>query len=236
MALELEERRLDIVRDRDAARAELARWIGEPAYGARRPAPAATAEPSPLGELLTRLEGHPRLEALERLQEAAERDIDLAAERYKPSFGLDLAYGFRQGRGMGGADPPDMLTAMLTFDVPLFTGNRQDREAGAARAEARAAQARRTDLLRQMESRLRAAHARALRLGELVQLYGSEIQRLADVSVDAALAAYRSSDGSLADVVRTERRVLELRDRAARIHLEHALALAEIAYLTGDLP
>ena len=236
MALELEERRLDLVRDRDAARAELARWIGEPAYGARRPAPAATAEPSPLGELLTRLEGHPRLEALERLQEAAERDIDLAAERYKPSFGLDLAYGFRQGRGMGGADRPDMLTAMLTFDVPLFTGNRQDREAGAARAEARAAQARRTDLLRQMESRLRAAHARALRLGELVQLYGSEIQRLADVSVDAALAAYRSSDGSLADVVRTERRVLELRDRAARIHLEHALALAEIAYLTGDLP
>ena len=236
MALELEERRLDLVRDRDAARAELARWIGEPAYGARRPAPAATAEPSPLGELLTRLEGHPRLEALERLQEAAERDIDLAAERYKPSFGLDLAYGFRQGRGMGGADRPDMLTAMLTFDVPLFTGNRQDREAGAARAEARAAQARRTDLLRQMESRLRPAHARALRLGDLVQLYGSEIQRLADVSVDAALAAYRSSDGSLADVVRTERRVLELRDRAARIHLEHALALAEIAYLTGDLP
>jgi outer membrane protein TolC len=87
-----------------------------------------------------------------------------------------------------------------------------------------------------MESRLRATHARAVRLDELVQLYDSEIQRLADVSVEAALAAYRSSDGSLADVVSTERRVLDLRDRVARVRMEHALALAEIDYLTGDLP
>jgi outer membrane protein TolC len=149
---------------------------------------------------------------------------------------VDVAYGFRQGRGMDGADRPDMLTAMLTFDVPLFTGNRQDREAGAARAEARATEARRTDLLRDLEARLRAAHARASRLGELVELYDSEVGRLADVSVEAALAAYRSGDGALADVVDTERRVLELRDRVARARLQHALALAEIDYLTGDLP
>jgi hypothetical protein len=87
-----------------------------------------------------------------------------------------------------------------------------------------------------MEARLRAAHARAARLGELVELYDSEIRRLADVSVGAALAAYRSSDGSLADVVNTERRVLDLRDRVARVRMEHALTLAELDYLTGDLP
>jgi outer membrane protein TolC len=236
MALEVEERRLGLERERDGARAELARWIGQPAYGERRPAPPATEGAAPLAELLARLQEHPRIEALDRQREAAERDVDLAAERYKPSFGVDVAYGFRQGRGMSGADRPDMLTAMLTFDVPLFTGNRQDREADAARAGARAAQARRTDLLREMEARLRAAHARAGRLGELVELYDSEIRRLADVSVEAALAAYRSSDGSLADVVNTERRVLDLRDRVARARLERALALAEIDYLTGDLP
>ena len=236
MALEVEERRLELERERDAARAELARWIGEPAYGERRPAPPAPHRAAPLAELLGRLQEHPRIESLDRLGEAAEREVDLAAERYKPSFGLDVGYGFRQGRGMSGADRPDMLTAMVTFDVPLFTGNRQDREAGAARAEARAVEARRTDLLREMESRLRATHARAVRLDELVQLYGSEIQRLADVSVEAALAAYRSSDGSLADVVSTERRVLDLRDRVARVRMEHALALAEIDYLTGVLP
>ena len=236
MALEVEERRLVLAREREAAQADLARWIGEPAYNERRPAPPVTAGAPPLEGLLASLRRHPRVEALDRLREASELDVDLAAERYKPSFGLDLAYGFRQGRGMGGADRPDMLTAMLTFDIPLFTGNRQDREAGAARSEARAAEARRTDLLREMESRLRATHARATRLDELVQLYDSEIQRLADVSVEAALAAYRASDGSLADVVGTERRVLDLRDRVARVRMEQALALAEIDYLTGDLP
>lgn len=234
MVLEVEERRLDLARERDAALAELARWIGEPAYGPRAPAPADVPVPAALEVLLERLERHPQIEALERMRDTAARDVDLAGERYKPSFGLDVAYGLRQGRGMAGAGRPDMLTAMLTFDVPLFTGNRQDREMGAARAQVRAADARRTDRLRELEAQLRAAYARATRLGELVALYETGIRRLADVSVEAALAAYRSSDGSLSDVVDTESRLLEVRDRLARTRKEYALALAEIDYLTGD--
>lgn len=234
MALEVEERRLDLARERDAALAELARWIGESAWGPRLGATPAQREPAPLEQLLERLAAHPRIESLERVRDAAAREVDLAGERYRPSFGLDVAYGFRQGRGMEGASRPDMLTAMLTFDVPLFTGHRQDRELGAAKAQVRAADARRTDALRELEARLRASHARAQRLGEMVVLYETEISRLADVSVEAALAAYRSSDGSLSDVVSTERRVLDVRDRLARARKDLAMALAEIDYLTGD--
>ena len=233
MRLEIEERRIDLNRGREAAEAELARWIGEAAYGERGPAPPPRPLP-PLAGLLAQLDANPRIEALERARDAAERDVDLAGERYKPSFGLDVAYGFRQGRGMSGASRPDMLTAMLTFDVPLFAGNRQDREVGAARAQVRAAEARRTDALRELDAQLRAAYARANRLAELAALYETGIGRLADVSVEAALAAYRSSGGSLSDVVETERRVLEVRDRLARTRKEYALALAEIDYLTGD--
>ena len=129
-----------------------------------------------------------------------------------------------------------MLTAMLTFDVPLFAGHRQDRESAAARAQVRALDSQRLDVRRGLEARLRAAHARAERLGDMVELYESEIGRLADVSVDAALAAYRSSAGSLADVVATQRRVIDINDRLARTRKEHAIALAEIHYLSGDNP
>jgi len=235
MRLEIEERRIDLQRDREAAEAELARWIGDAAYGERRPAPPPTPV-GPLASLLAELGANPRIEALDRAREAAERDVDLAGERYKPSFGLDVAYGFRQGRSMSGGNRPDMLTAMLTFDVPLFTGNRQDREAAAARAQVRALDSKRLDALRGLEAQLRAAHARAGRLGDIVSLYESEIARLADVSVDAALAAYRSSAGSLADVVATQRRVIDINDRLARARREHAIAVAEIHYLSGETP
>ena len=235
MRLEIEERRIALQRDRESAEAELARWIGDAAYGERHPAPPPRPAP-PLSGLLGQLDASPRIEALDRARDAAERDVDLAGERYKPSFGLDLAYGFRQGRSMSGGSRPDMLTAMLTFDVPLFAGHRQDRESAAARAQVRALDSQRLDARRGLEARLRAAHARAERLGDMVELYESEIGRLADVSVDAALAAYRSSAGSLADVVATQRRVIDINDRLARARKEHAIALAEIHYLSGENP
>jgi outer membrane protein TolC len=101
---------------------------------------------------------------------------------------------------------------------------------------ARAADARRTDLARDLEARLRGAHSRAQRLASMVELYESGIQRLAEVSVDAALSSYRASEGSLAEVVGTERRVLDVRDRLARARRDYAGALAELNYLAGDQP
>jgi outer membrane protein TolC len=235
MALEVEERRIDVERQGDIARADLSRWIGDAALGQRVAAAPATGVLAPLETLLERLDRHPLLQSLDRAHDVAANEAALAGERYKPSFGVDLSYGFRQG-GMNGGSRPDLLTAMLTFDVPLFTRNRQDREASAARSKARAAESRRTDVARELESRLRAEYSRASRLGAIVELYASQIERLADVSVESALASYRSNDGSLSNVVGTERRVLDVRDRLAKARKELAVALAEINYLAGDQP
>jgi hypothetical protein len=40
----------------------------------------------------------------------------------------------------------------------------------------------------------------------------------------------------LSDVVSTERRVLDVRDRLKKARKDRAVALAEINYLAGDLP
>jgi outer membrane protein TolC len=173
---------------------------------------------------------------LERERDTAATEVELSGERYKPEFGFDLSYGFRQGRSEDGSGWPDMLTAMITFDVPLFTRDRQDRESSAARARARAADARRTDALRALQAQLEAAHARATRLQTLIDLYEQRIRGLAEVSAKSALSGYRESDGPLADVVAAERRVIDVRERLARLRRDHAQALAEIDYLTGDAP
>lgn len=236
MALEIEERRLDAERQRDVMREELARWLGGEVNRERLAAPLPATGPAPIESLLPGLAHNPTLESLAHSRDAALQQADIARQSYKPAFGLDLAYGFRQGVGMDGGQRPDMLTAMLTFDVPLFTRDRQDREVDAAKSRARAAAARRTDAARELEALLRSAHARALRLGEVVSLYEQQVDRIAGISVDAALAAYSSSEGSLEDVIVTQRRVFELRDRRARARADHAVALAEIEYLAGEQP
>ena len=236
MALEVDEMRLEAERERDVMRAELVRWLGDDAARERVAAPAALRPPEPLEALLPRVEANPMLASLTHMRDAAMQQAEIARQMYKPAFGVDVAYGFRQGEDMGGGQRPDMLTAMLTFDVPLFTRDRQDREFGAAKSRARAAEARRTDSLRELETMLRAAHARALRLNETVSLYQLQVDRIAGVSVEAALAAYRASEGSLEDVVATQRRVFEVRNRQARARADFALALAEIEYLAGEQP
>ena len=235
MAIEVEEKRLGMQREREEMLAELARWVGEGARGGREAA-ATAGRLEPLATLVERVQANPMLQSLDHMQDAALRQADLAREMYKPAFGFDVAYGFRDGRGMEGESRSDMLTAMLTFDIPLFTRNRQDREVGAARSRARAAESRRMDMAREFEARLRAAHARALRLAEIISLYETQALRLAGASMDASLIAYRASTGSLGDVVTMHHRVLELREREARARADYALALAEIEYLAGELP
>ena len=235
MALEVDEMRLEAERERDVMRAELARWLGDDAARERVTAPVPARGPEPIESLLPRIEQNPMVEALTHMREAAIQDSEIARQMYRPAFGFDVAYGFRQGV-MDGTQRPDMLTAMFTFDVPLFTRNRQDREVGAAKSRERAAGARRADTVRELEAMLRSAQARAVNLREVVSLYEKQIDRVAGVSVEAALAAYRASEGSLMDVVTTQKRVFEVRDRQAKARADYAVALAEIEYLAGAQP
>lgn len=233
MAIELEQKRLGMQREREAMVAELARWVGEAGTGERVPGAEAAGQLEPLEAMVERLPANPTLVSLGHRRDAALRQADVAREMYKPAFGIDVAYGFRRG-AMDGESRPDMFTAMLTFDIPLFTANRQDREVSAARSRARAAASRQADTARELEARLRAVHAEVLRLDEIVGLYESRQARLAGVSVEAALASYRSGEGSLAEVVAVQRRVLELREREARARADRAIAHAELEYLAGE--
>lgn len=232
--LRVEEMLIERSRMRRTAQAELERWTG-PLAGARVPAPEPVG-PAQLPALRGRLASHPMLRGLEHQAGAAELEASLARERYKPSFGVDLGYGFRQGRDMLGESRPGMLTAMLTFDLPLFTRDRQDRELAAARSMQRGAVARREDAARELEALLLSVHARAVGLRDARELYRREMLPVGSAAVEAALAGYRSGEGTLAGVVQAQRRLLEIRDRELRLAADFASAIAELESLTGELP
>ena len=104
------------------ARAQLGRWIGD---AAALPLPAtlpALPVPAPDFDAVR----HPELLAAEAMHNAARLEVDMARQEYKPGWMLDLQYGFRRPMP-DGTERPDMVTAMVTFDLPIFRSKRQDR-------------------------------------------------------------------------------------------------------------
>jgi len=230
----LREQQLDLERDEAMRRAELGRWIGE--AEAARAGPfslPARAELEPLATLERRLPDHPAQLDFERRIEAANTGVDLAKQARKPGWMLDLSYGLRSGRMMDGESRPDMLSAMVSVDLPLFRSNRQDREVAAARAEARGLHEMHDDHQREMRAMLAEAWSVADRTAELERFFETELVPLAEQSVQAALLAYRANRSMIDDVIAARRAALETSLKHLRLSADRAQAWYDVEYLTG---
>jgi len=233
----LREQQLDLDRDEAMRRSQLARWIGEDRVAEAGPfALPARAELAPLATLESRLPGHPAQVDFERRIEAAETGIDLAQQRKRPGWMLDLSYGWRSGEMMDGKSRPDMLSAMVTMDLPFFRANRQDREVAAARAEARGLHEMHDDHQRDMRAMLAEAWSVAGRTAELERFYEGELVPLAEQSVQAALLAYRSNRAMVDEVIAARRVALDTWLKHLRLSADRAQAQYDIDYLVGEQP
>jgi outer membrane protein TolC len=232
----LREQQLDLDRDESMRRAQLARWLGD--EDAARAGPftlPGRPQPQALASLEAGLPRHPAQLDFERRIGAAETAVDLARQANKPGWMLDLSYGFRGGE-MDGQSRPDMLTAMVSVDLPLFRGDRQNREVAAAQAEARGLHEMHVDHQREMQAMLAEAVAVVERTGDLEKFYENDLVPLADQSVQAALLAYRSNRAMVDEVVNARRTALETKLKHLRLSADRAQAQYEVDYLVGEAP
>jgi outer membrane protein TolC len=230
----LRERLLDLERDEAMRRAQLARWIGpEAARGAAPDALPARSPLEPLAVLEARQLKHPAQLDFERRIEAAEDATTLAERRRRPGWMLDVSYGLRSGRDMGGESRPDMVSAMVSVDLPVARGSRQDRELAAARAETRGLHEMHEDHRREMAAMLAEAWSLAQRTVELEAYYEAELLPLAEQSVQAALLAYRANRAMIDEVVAARRVALDSVLGHLRLAADRAQAQFDIDYLAG---
>jgi outer membrane protein TolC len=233
----LREQQLDLDRDEAMYRSQLTFWLGADDAARARPGGVAPRSPlEPLAVLEARLDTHPAMSDFERRMAAARTAVEVAREKRKPSWMLDVSYGFRQGEMEGGMGEsrPDMLSAMVTVGLPFFRENRQDREVSAARLEERGLELRHDDHQREFQAMLIEAWHTVQRTGELEQFYETDLLPLADQSVTAALLGWRSNRVMIDDVVRARRIATETRIKHLRLAADRALAQHEIDYLAGE--
>lgn len=231
----LREQLLDLDRDEAMRRAQLGRWIGdELARHANARSLPARGPMEPLAALEARLADHPAQRDYERRIDAADTATELARQRFRPGWMLDVSYGFRDGTAMGGGSRPDMLSAMVSFDLPLFRARRQDREVAAARAEARGLHEQHDDHQREMAAMLTEAWSVAGRTAALEGFYEAELLPLAEQSVQAALLAYRANRAMIDEVIVARRAQLEASLKHLRLVADRAQARYDIDYLVGE--
>lgn len=232
----LDDRLVDISRQRARARAALGEWVGDQAG---RPIaeklPAWKAVPS-YEHMLQELQSHPALMAADARIAARKAGVDLAEEKYKPGWALDLGYSYRDGYLPTGEPRSDFISLSVSVDLPFFgRKNRQDRSLAAALSERSAATNAREQLLRRLTSQLSAEHSRWYEVNRRLALYEQQILPQTSDQARASLVAYQSESGDFADVMRGYIDDLNARLDHIRLQVERAQSYAVLANL-GGLP
>lgn len=229
----LDDRLLQIEEQVQRSRAVLAQWIG---FEAHRP----IADHLPdwqgyddLNELKTGLARHPLLQSASAMVASSNAGVDLARSKYKPMFGVDLSYGKRED-DMLGNPRDDFVSAMVMVSVPLFTGNRQDREVRAAIHNQSASQSDRDVLLRDLTRQLDETFARWQQLQFRIDLYDESITGQSRLQAQATLQAYQSDTGDFNDVMRAYISDLNTQLEFIRLQTDRARVYAQLEYLAGQ--
>lgn len=232
----LDDRLIDIDRQRRAARATLSQWIGSASSRPIAEKPPAWGELPDRQAFSDELTRHPIVLAADARFNARDAGVRLAEEQDKPGWALDFGYGYREGLLADGSPRSDFVSLSIIVDLPFFSENRQDREFAAALSERRAAANSREALLRQLTSRLDAEFVRWEALSQRIELYEQRILIQTEDQSNAALAAYRSETGDFADVMRGVIDDLDARLELARLQTERRQSYAVLANLGGLSP
>lgn len=231
----IDDRLIEFNRRHMQAIAALSEWVGD---NAERPIAESLPRMRPLPPLEALHAGlleHPAIQAADARIEAREAGVDLAEERYKPGWALDLGYGYRDGRLPNGDPRSDFVSLSFTMDLPFFRKNRQDRKLSAALGERRAAVESKRELLRRLKSRLDTEYARWTDLDRRIYLYDEQILSLVDDTAEAALASYQADTADFDEVMRAYIDDLNTRVDYLRLQVERKQSYAMIANL-GGLP
>jgi outer membrane protein TolC len=221
----------------ETAQEELGEWVGTGTFRLRVSERIPSNLLSTLVDVPSYTNGnsaitHSSIRATDQLIDAGSIDVELARQAYKPEWTVSAQYGYR-AQAPNGQDRADLFSIGIGFDLPIFTGNRQDRTVSAAIARVEAAKSDRMLQVRRITAEARAAAARTKRLDDRIKLYQQTLLPQIAEQANAALSAYNNDDGDFAEAVRARIAELNAQVDFIQISAERAKNLATFRYLTA---
>ena len=172
---------------------------------------------------------HPKILTLEQKITATGTGVELAKQKYKPQWGINVSYGYRDDDELGN-DRSDFFSFGVSFDVPLFKSSRQDQQVRAAQANESAVKTEKTLALRSMRASFEAAHARLQRLDQRKVLYENRLLQEIHDQAEASLTAYTNDAGDFAEVVRARIAELNANIDFLNINIDRLKTIVELDY------
>jgi outer membrane protein TolC len=174
---------------------------------------------------------HPMLKAIDSVIAGSQTQISIAEQSYKPEFGVEVMYAYRQGNNMKGEPASDLVSAYLTVDLPLFTDKRQDRMVSAAKYNSVAAKSNKDLVLVQMNSRVNTLLADRVNLSERKARYDSVLIKQAQARTKAVERGYENNTARLVDYIAASNEELTLDLERWRLATDLNKSNSELAYL-----
>ncbi|MEZ9916674.1 TolC family protein [Vibrio breoganii] len=177
------------------------------------------------------LTSHPLVQMTEILIKTKQIDIEISEEAYAPQFGVEVMYAYRQADNMRGEPAPDMLSAFVTVDIPLFTGNRQDRVSNAAQHQLGASKLQRDLLLQQLNSQLNTLIVEKQNFEQRIERYDSLLLPRSKERVEAVTRGYESNTLPFEQMIQANSDDLAMQIEYQRLTTDLNRTLSNIAYL-----
>jgi cobalt-zinc-cadmium efflux system outer membrane protein len=204
----LGDRKADLTADVAKARAELARWTGDDQASTAGEPPDLEVNAAALTAALDR---HPSLLALDAQIRQARADLDQAKADKRPDWGWDVAYQHRDPRW------GEMVSAGVTFSLPLFAKTRQDPVIAGWEETVASVRDQKAAMRRELEAELKADLADHSMHHDRLHRADDALTPLAERRAELETSSYAAGAATLADALAAQLALAEARiDRVSR--------------------
>ncbi|MGR5325238.1 TolC family protein [Vibrio sp. DNB22_17_1] len=179
------------------------------------------------------LRQHPMVKMADVSISTNKTQVEIAEQAYNPQFGVEVMYAYRQVNNMKGEPASDLVSAYLTMDIPLFTGDRQDRNLAAAQYQVGAAQSQKDTLLTQMNAKVNTLLVDRGNLTQRLERYQSTLLPQAKARIQAVERGYQNNTAQFNDVISATTDELALQLEQQRLLTDLNIANSNLATLLG---
>ncbi|MFY8327129.1 TolC family protein [Pseudoalteromonas sp. ZZD1] len=184
-------------------------------------------------KLIPLLMTHPAIVAIDQTVMAKQTEIDVAKQGYKPQFGVNMGYGYRDDTPMG-ESRADLFSVGISIDLPLFTDNRQDQQVNAAIAMAESVKTEKLLALQRLKGMYFKEFSQLARLQQRDALYQTKLLPQMAEQAQATLNAYTRDDGEFSEVMRARISELNAKIDALNIQIDQQIIIARLNYYASS--
>ena len=174
---------------------------------------------------------HPLVKITDATISSNQTQVELAEQAYTPQFGVEVMYAHRQANNMAGEPASDLVSAYLTVDIPLFTGNRQDKTLSAAQHQVGAAKSQKDTLLAQMNAQVNALLVDKANLTQRLERYESSLLPQTSARIRAVERGYQNNTAQFNDVISATADELALKLEQQRLITDLNIVNSKLASL-----